>query len=161
MPNHPKAATLNGDSGNQITNPYRGCHTESTTQIRGKSLCKSSFGGSHTNGDTNLVLVEIVSALNVPCVHNQDPDPYVTVSFLTRGGEDEEKHVQEVHRTSVLKGTPYPVWTVQNGSLFLLPIPTMEDGGAEPRVSFVLKEYDTMLVDATLGTLEMPLQRML
>ena len=101
------------------------------------------------------VLVEIVSALRVPSMDaRSDSDPYVIVSV---GGK-------EIHRTNVLHNNPNPIWTIDNGSLFLLDLQKGLEGKSNTvnlktaKVTFTLKDYDATQRDATLGTVEIKLK---
>jgi C2 domain len=101
------------------------------------------------------ILVEIVSALNLPNVSQRgDPDPWVTV--FMRG--------EEVHRTKVLHNTYFPIWTLESGSLFLLKIPHQDQRHLDPKttsVSFVLREYDVLRPDRAIGTVDITLQELM
>lgn len=108
-------------------------------------------------GQTRMdaVLVEIVSALRVPSMDaRSDSDPYVIVSV---GGK-------EVHRTKVLYNNSNPIWTIDNGSLFLLDLERGPKGHSKTvnlktaKVTFILKDYDATQRDATLGTVEIKLK---
>lgn len=104
----------------------------------------NDFNASH-NEDTGFLLVEIVSALNVPNVDgNKRPDPFVTVEMAGR----------QVHQTDVLRKTQFPIWSLERGSLFLLDSRTCK------YALFVLKDYETWRSDPTLGTLELSVDEM-
>ena len=65
-----------------------------------------------------VILVEIVSALYLPSNDRfSEADPYIVVYF-----EEEE-----VHRTKAIWNARNPIWTVENGSLFLFQLPPNHD----------------------------------
>ncbi|CAB9505695.1 expressed unknown protein [Seminavis robusta] len=150
------------------------------------SSSTSSIGTYDTNGgtnqenhdnvntdqdqDTGFILVEIVSALNVPNVdHLKEPDPYVVVSM---GGEE-----KIIHQTEVLWNTEFPIWSLESGSHFLVPIAgpagrpgdnnttTAEEQDAPPAkdapVHFKLMEYEGFRADPVLGTLDISMKVLL
>ena len=92
------------------------------------------------------ILVEIVSALNVPNVEKKqkEPDPFVVVEMAG----------QQVHKTDVLYNTQFPIWSLECGSLFLV------DPTVDQTVTFVLKEYESWRKDPTLGFLVLPIDEM-
>ena len=95
--------------------------------------------------ETGFILVEIVSAVNVPIVdRTKQPDPFVTVEMSGR----------QVHQTEVLYDTQFPIWSLENGSLFLIPTST------DKYVHFILKEYESWRRDPTLGFLELSIEEM-
>ena len=98
------------------------------------------------------ILIEIVSALRVPSMDaRSDSDPFVTVSV----GE------KEVHRTAVLHNSPNPIWTIDNGSLFLLELDDKDGAGVDLKTetaTFTVKDYDAMQKAKTLGTVEIKLK---
>ena len=105
----------------------------------------SSSNGDSLENDTGFILVEIVSALNVPNVdHRKEPDPFVVVEMAGR----------PVHQTDVLYNTHFPIWSLECGSLFLL------ETAKDKYVQFILKEYESWRQDPTLGTLELSLEEM-
>ena len=100
------------------------------------------------NSETRFVLVEIVSALNVPNLStDKKPDPYVSVKVGDR----------DVHRTNPLMNTQFPIWSLDTGSMFLL-----ESANApHVHVQFRLKEYESFRTNPTLGTLDISMKEML
>jgi C2 domain len=106
----------------------------------------NNSNGSPTFHETNYILVEIVSALNVPIVdYSKEPDPFVVVEI---GGK-------LIHQTDVLYDQEFPIWSLECGSLFLVDVTSRDK-----YVRFSLKEYETWRRDPTLGTLDISIEEM-
>lgn len=88
------------------------------------------------------LLVEIVSAINLPEVRGVPPNPYVIVSL----GDS-----KECHRTGPIHGNDNPIWTVATGSLFLLDVSPEDFFGSAQGLTFFVKDYDAVSVDDSLG----------
>eukprot|EP00934_Nitzschia_sp_Nitz4_P005692 Nitzschia sp. Nitz4//scaffold348_size17284//6198//9518//NITZ4_008842-RA/size17284-processed-gene-0.10-mRNA-1//-1//CDS//3329548688//5682//frame0 len=83
------------------------------------------------SSEINLLL-EIVSATNLPIADRKSTDPYVIVYMGT----------QELHRTQPISKDVNPIWTVDNGSLFLLSTTAQEFFEASAGLTFIIKDYD-------------------
>jgi len=87
------------------------------------------------------LLIEIVSATNLPIADLTSSDPYVCV-------EDGRK---EWHRTGYISKSLNPVWTLLTGSLFLIQT-TLNDFFLDAnRIEFIVKDY-TVGDNDTLGS---------
>lgn len=90
------------------------------------------------------ILVEIVSASNLPVADILSSDPYIKVFDGSK----------EIHRTKVISKTLNPVWTVLTKSLFLINT-TVENFFAGPNfITFKVKDYDAFKKNNTMGTVE-------
>lgn len=118
------------------------------TNSSNSSSCGGRDYSNHGQASTvaPTILVEVVSALNVPRFYkNKEPDPYVTASL---GGV-------QIHETAVLYKTDFPIWSLELSAFFLVQAETDED------VVFCLKEYEMFRGNPTLGTVEISVQEML
>jgi len=88
------------------------------------------------------LLIEIVSGINLPVADRTATDPYVIVRL---GGS------HEVHRTKPIYKTVNPIWTIDSGSLFLLDVTPEEFFGSAEGLSFILRDYDKISSNDTLG----------
>lgn len=114
------------------------------------SAANNTNNNGEENAITGFVLVEIVSALNVPNVStDKKPDPYVSVKV----GD------QDVHRTDPLINTQFPIWSLDTGSMFLLE--SAVENSQHVHVQFRLKEYESFRSNPTLGTLEISMKELL
>jgi hypothetical protein len=98
------------------------------------------------------ILVEIVSATNLPVADLVATDAYVVVRFGTK----------EVHRTAVISNNLSPIFTLPTGSLFLLsytPEEFFKQGTSG--LSFTIKDYDSVGSNDVLGTVHVTLQELL
>ena len=93
------------------------------------------------------ILAEIVSAKGLPIADLLSSDPYVVVSM----------NGVTIHKTSVIKKTLNPVWTLHTGSLFLIRMPPEEFFAASGGILFKIKDYDSMSSSDTLGSVKVPL----
>ncbi|CAB9508375.1 expressed unknown protein [Seminavis robusta] len=85
------------------------------------------------DGGMHRILVEIVSALNVPRMDvKSESDPFVEVSM---GG-------QVLHKTKHINDSVNPIWTLETGSLFLLEFAKDSVDLEQSAVFFVVKDYD-------------------
>jgi hypothetical protein len=113
--------------------------TSKTTSQSGSSGIQSRSAGdplgAMEEGDVTIrILVEIVSAINLPVADLLSADPYVVVRLGSK----------EVHRTKVQSKTLNPIWTVETKSLFLLEMSSEEFFGYTSGISFVAKDYDAV-----------------
>ena len=105
----------------------------------------SSNTNAQDEEDTGKLLVEIVSALNVPNVDGSgEPDPFVVVCD-TKG--------EILHQTAVLYNAEFPIWSLECGSLFLVDT-------SQRSIVFLLKEHQRLRSDPTLGTLELEMEEL-
>ena len=97
------------------------------------------------------ILVEIVSASKLPAIELTPTDPYVIVRM---GGK-------EIHRTDYIARNTDPIWTLDQGSLFLLEMSPEEFFSCSGGMSFVVKDYDALGSNPTLGNVTIPLHALL
>jgi C2 domain len=98
------------------------------------------------------ILVEIVSATNLPISDLVATDAYIVVRFGTK----------EIHRTGVISNNLSPIFTLPTGSLFLLsytPEEFFKQGTSG--LSFTIKDYDTVGANDILGSVHVTLQELL
>lgn len=94
--------------------------------------------------DVNL-LVEIVSATDLPIADLTSSDPYVIV-WLGK---------TEIHRTQCISKTCDPIWAVDTGSLFILSSRARDFFGTTG-LTFILKDYDAVGANEVLGKVTIP-----
>jgi len=87
------------------------------------------------------LLIEIVSALNLPVADLTSSDPYVEV-WLGR---------TKLHRTSTIMNTLDPVYTMSQGSLFLFSPTAIQFFEATHGLIFKVKDYDAVSVGGVVG----------
>jgi hypothetical protein len=97
------------------------------------------------------LLVEIASGSNIPVGDISSSDAYVIVRLRDK----------EIHRTSVVHNSLSPIWTLDTGSLFLLQTTPEEFFAASSGMSFVLKDWDQIGSNETLGTVTVGLEELL
>jgi Ca2+-dependent lipid-binding protein len=120
----------------------RGRTSETIQQVVSRKLCRQLTGLDATS-DIQL-LVEIVSATDLPIADRKSTDPYVIV-YLGK---------QEIHRTKPIHKSLNPVWTVDNGSLFIMSASAEEFFSNVSGLTFVLKDYDALSSNEVLFKLE-------
>lgn len=97
------------------------------------------------------ILVEIVSASNLPIADILSSDPYIKVLNGT----------EEIHRTKVLSKSLNPVWTIATHSLFLIDM-TVEQYFADCNfITFQVKDYDAFGKNEMLGTVDVSKETLL
>jgi hypothetical protein len=108
-----------------------------------------SFGGLFSSRKENKslpnsvnLLIEIVSATNLPIADLTSSDPYVCV----------EDGRTEWHRTGVISKSLNPVWTLSTGSLFLIQATLNDFFETTSRIEFIVKDYDTVGGNDILGS---------
>lgn len=97
------------------------------------------------------LLVEIVSANDLPIGDITSSDPYVIV-FMNG---------KELHRTAVIHNNLNPIWTLSTGSLFLVEMTPEEFFSSSAGMTFVIKDEDTIGSNETLATVTVPLEVLL
>lgn len=94
----------------------------------------------NAQGDALQILVEIVSATDLPIADHKTSDPY-TICYLGK---------EEIHRTLPIFRSLNPIWTVRTGSLFLMR--TSAAGlFATSGLTFLVKDYDSVTKNDPLG----------
>jgi hypothetical protein len=108
-----------------------------------------SFGGLFSSKKENKplpnyvnLLIEIVSATNLPIADLTSSDPYVCV----------EDGRTEWHRTGVISKSLNPVWTLSTGSLFLIQTTLNDFFEGTNRIEFIIKDHDTVGENDILGS---------
>lgn len=99
------------------------------------------------------LLVEIVSITNLPVTDLLSTDAYV----VARLGAN------EIHRTSVISSNLSPIYTLFTGSLFTIVYPSIEEffRTAASGLTFTIKDYDAVGANDLIGTVQVPIQRLL
>jgi Ca2+-dependent lipid-binding protein len=116
-------------------------------EIQRKKKIKASEKADDVSDDKEIaILGEIVSAKSLPIADIISTDPYVIVQLGTN----------EIHRTKILSRTLDPIWTLQTGSLFLIRM-APEDFFRNGGMVFVVKDFDQIGANETLGTVRVPL----
>ena len=100
--------------------------------------------------DTISVLVEIVSACNLPPSRGSSANAYVSV-FLGKN---------QIHQTKEIQRHLNPTWTVMTGSLFVLNTPTEQFFQASG-LSFLVFDHDVLNSDFLIGKNTVPHQDVL
>jgi hypothetical protein len=111
--------------------------------------CTTKKGPRFPN-EINL-LVEIVSATDLPIADVYSSDPYVIV----RDGR------KEWHKTRVIQKSLNPVWCLSTGSLFLMQTTLVDFFESSNSIDFIVKDYDSIGEDEILGTVIIPKTEML
>jgi len=102
--------------------------------------------------ETIHLLVEIVGATDLPEADvMSSSDPYI---ICRMGG-------RKVHRTAVISRDLNPIYTLETGSLFLLQMTVEEFFACTGGMSFVIKDYDAVGSDDTMGTCTIPHDQLL
>jgi hypothetical protein len=107
--------------------------------------------GLEDNVSSINLLVEIVSASNLPVADMFTSDAYVVVHM---GGN-------EIHRTKVISSDVDPIWTLDKGSLFLLQMSPEQFFSSTGGMSFVVKDFDSLGSNELLGNVTLPLDKLL
>eukprot|EP00550_Attheya_septentrionalis_P000574 CAMPEP_0198283726 /NCGR_PEP_ID=MMETSP1449-20131203/3307_1 /TAXON_ID=420275 /ORGANISM="Attheya septentrionalis, Strain CCMP2084" /LENGTH=1175 /DNA_ID=CAMNT_0043980497 /DNA_START=124 /DNA_END=3651 /DNA_ORIENTATION=+ len=95
------------------------------------------------------ILVDIVSVTDMALA---DTNPYIQVVM---GGK-------EIHRSNPILGkTTDPIWTLDTGSLFLIQMTPDDFFASTGGVSFLLKDYHTLLHNDVVGRVILPLESIL
>jgi C2 domain len=119
------------------------------SQRRDCCSCMSKRGPKFPS-QINL-LVEIVSATDLPIADVYSSDPYV----LVRDSQI------EWHKTRVIQKSLNPVWCLSTGSLFLIKTTLFNFFESSNTVDFIVKDYDTIGEDEILGRVIIPKTEML
>jgi hypothetical protein len=101
--------------------------------------------------ETINLLVEIVSAMDIPVADIYSSDPYVIVRM---GGK-------EVHRTGIISKSLDPIWTLNSGGLFLLQMTPEDFFSCAGGMSFTVKDYDAVGANEILGRVTLKLDDLL
>lgn len=103
------------------------------------------------DGEMIKILVEIVSANNLPVADLSSSDAYVIVRF----------NGKEIHRTKVVSNSLDPIWSLRTGSLFILEMTPEEFFSASSGMVFVIKDYDSVGSNEILGLVNVSLEDIL
>jgi hypothetical protein len=114
--------------------------------LKGRALSMLDEGTETIN-----LLVEIVSAIDIPVADIYSSDAYVIVRM---GGK-------EVHRTNFIPKSLDPIWTLGSGSLFLLQMTPEDFFSCAGGMSFTVKDYDAVGGNETLGGVTLTLDELL
>jgi C2 domain len=124
---------------------------ESLQKLQGKdgggapaSMARSTIMDSIAQMDehtTISLLVEIVSAQDLPVTDRASTDPYVTVYLGP----------QKIHKTKALPNELNPVWTVDTGSLFLMECPAEEFFSYATGLMFRINDLDRVGTNDVIG----------
>lgn len=142
----------------QIASYKQAKRDSSTPADKGPKLSMPVAVAAEMNGtesagrdDRINILVEIVSATDVPVADVFSTDAYVGVRM---GGK-------EIHRTSVIPKNLNPIWTLQEGSLFLLSTTPEDFFAASGGMTFIMKDFDQIGSDDVLGSVYVSLDELL
>jgi hypothetical protein len=108
-------------------------------------------GSARGGDDTINLLVEIVSATDLPVADLASTDPFVVVLM---GG-------REVHKTKVVSKTLDPIWTLRKKSLFLLSMTPEEFFSCSSGMTLCIKDYDAVGSNDVLGQVVVGLDELL
>jgi hypothetical protein len=97
------------------------------------------------------ILVEIVSAANLPVADIMSSDPYIKVYDGSN----------EIHRTDVAPKTLNPVWTVGSKSLFLIHTTVENYFAGSNFITFDVKDYDAFKKNNSFGTVDISKETLL
>jgi len=97
------------------------------------------------------ILVEIVSATDLPIADLSSSDAYVIVRMKGK----------EIHRTSVISKDLNPIWTLKERSLFVLQMTPEEFFSASSGISFVIKDFDAVGSNEIMGYVNINLEELL
>lgn len=100
--------------------------------------------------DINL-LVEIVSAIDLPAADVFSSDPYVDVFMGDK----------KVHSTEFISKNLDPIWTLETGSLFVLSMTPEEFFSASSGMNFIVKDHDSIGSHDVLGQVHVSLDELL
>lgn len=132
------------DGPSSLSSPVRGGAMGNTTTRKLRAM---------EEGDVDVrILVDIVSAIDLPVTDLFSADAYIVVRLGSR----------EVHRTRPVHNTTNPIWTVETKSMFLLEM-SSEDFFASSTggLSFVVKDFDRVGRNEVIGRVVVPHEELL
>jgi Ca2+-dependent lipid-binding protein len=119
---------------------------EFSLNLKGRALSMLEEGTETIN-----LLVEIVSAIDIPVADIYSSDAYVIVRM---GGK-------EVHRTNFIPKSLDPIWTLGSGSLFLVQMTPEDFFSCAGGMSFTVKDYDAVGGNEIIGRVTLTLDELL
>jgi C2 domain len=131
------AATETSEAGSELASGT-GDATESSEKVG-------------VDGDEIRLLVEIVSATDLPVADISSTDAYVVVLM---GG-------REMHKTRVVSKTLDPIWTLRTGSLCLITMTPEEFFSCSSGMTLLIKDYDAVGANDVLGQVVISLDELL
>jgi Ca2+-dependent lipid-binding protein len=148
-----KLSTLEHERAQRQVAAYKSIKkdTERKPQEVNRKLMARALSMSEEGTDTINLLVEIVSAIDIPVADMYSSDAYVIVRM---GGN-------EVHRTNFIPKSLDPIWTLNSGSLFLLQMTPEDFFSCAGGMSFTVKDYDAVGGNETLGRVTLTLDELL
>lgn len=123
-----RAASLSIDGGPAKKKPTKAAGDELSSPLNADETIAENDDEEDDDERVNL-LVEIVSARDLPVADITSTDAYIVVRMKGK----------EIHRTGVVGKNLSPIWTVENGSLFLLQMSPEEFFSSQSGMTFVLK----------------------
>jgi hypothetical protein len=112
---------------------------------------EGSTAAAGVDDDTIHMLIEIVSATDLPVADITSTDPFVVVLM---GG-------REVHRTRVVSKTLDPIWTLKTGSLGLISMTPEAFFSCSSGMTLLIKDYDAVGSNDLLGQVVIGLDELL
>jgi hypothetical protein len=139
---------------NQNQNVVVSNNKSSNSSVDNNSMTMMLDDNSNNNiglNDDISLLVEIVSCSDLPVADTTSTDPYVVV-FLG---------VNAIHKTEYIPKELNPVWTVHNGSLFMVSCSAEEFFSFSYGLVFCVKDFDLGLKDQIVGRAELTQEQLL
>jgi hypothetical protein len=139
-------------SGSKVSTTASTTDIATTTTGSNTTMIVSTTPKNKVSSKIQL-LVEIVSITNLPITDLLSTDAYVVVRL----------GAHEIHRTSVISNNLSPIYTLFTGSLFTIINPSIEDffRTATSGLTFTIKDYDTVGANDLIGTVQVPIQKLL
>lgn len=119
-----------------------------------KQKHKTTPGGGEKHAASVNLLVEIVSATNLPESNNAFGLPRNPFVMVKMGGS-------EIHRTKAISHTLDPVWSLETGSLFLVQRKPEDFFSSTGGITFLVSDAPTIATTKALGRVRIGLQDML
>jgi C2 domain len=150
------SAGKSGDNKGGSKGFLRFAATESTE--KSSQFASSAGDATASSQQTGLdgeeeirLLVEIVSATDLPVADISSTDAYVVVLM---GG-------REMHKTRVVSKTLEPIWTLLTGSLCLITMTPEEFFSCSSGMTLLIKDYDAVGANDVLGQVVISLDELL
>jgi Ca2+-dependent lipid-binding protein len=148
-----KLSTLEHERAQRQVTAYKSIKkdTQRKPQEINRKLMARALSMSEEGTDTINLLVEIVSAIDIPVADVFSSDAYVIVQMSGK----------EVHRTGVIPKNLDPIWTLDSGSLFLLQMTPEDFFSCAGGMTFRVKDYDALGANEVLGRVTVQLDELL
>jgi hypothetical protein len=146
-----KLSTLERERAQRQVTAYKRIKKDAPSKESNWTLNTRALSMLEEGTETINLLVEIVSAIDIPVADIYSSDAYVIVRM---GGK-------EVHRTGVISKSLDPIWTLNSGSLFLLQMTPEDYFSCAGGMSFTVKDYDAVGANEILGRVTLKLDELL